>query len=589
MDQLDTPDAIDTLLLRIGRETVGDIDANEIFACNARDAALRLAYVRGELAAVLALVQIDIYRGRLDGALASLGAAEMRLEQHGTAADRLFAGTLGATIAFRQGQPQEAIKAFETLQSLADILEPCAELVVYLNRRGQCADSTGNPEIALRCMFEALAVAERIESPALQANMLSNLGSGQHDAGNIDDAIDLLNDALALIDRFGLESMRSVAACNLAMCRLASNEIDEAWTLLTTLIEKPIIGEDPETYAFVRLLAAEALIRRGNLSLAERFVSYGLKVGRDIGSSTEIMHGEWLHGLMDLERNNVPAAAAHLAKAHALEHSGAPMLYRSQLHLALARCAAAGGDWQNAHEALMRHLDLQTTMRAAAHKSRMQFRTIAQDVTRVSKERDDALEREALALETSRALDRLNAELNARLKEVEQLREELTEQSIKDHLTGIYNRRHFESRAIDLIDKANGKFSIALIDLDFFKRINDTFGHSVGDEVLIAFARLLDSHVRGGDFVARYGGEEFCVLLHRANAEQAAERLGALAKHYAELNIAAGEEMITGLTFSGGIVEFPLHGQAIDGLMSKADSALYRIKHNTRNAVGIAD
>ncbi len=589
MDQLDTPEAIDTELLRIGRETVGDIDANEIRACHARDAALRLVYGRGELAATLALVQVDIYRGRLDVAQTSLRIAETHLAQHGNAFDRLFAGTLSATLAFRQGRPLEAMATFESLHALADEIGPCAELVVYLNRRGQCADSIGNPEVALRCMFEALAIAERIDSPALQANMLSNLGSGQHDAGNIDDAIDLLNDALALIDEFGLESLRSVAACNLAMCRLASGEIDEAWTLLTSLIEKPIIGEDPETYAFVRLLAAEALIRRGNLSLAERFVRYGLKVGHEIASSTEIMHGEWLQGLMALERNNLPVAATHLARARELEHSGAPMLYRSQLHLALARCAAAAGEWQNAHEALMRHLDLQTTMRGAARKSRLQFRSIAEDVNRVSKERDDALVREAQALDSSRTLDRLNAELNARLKEVEQLREELTEQSIKDHLTGIYNRRHFESRAGDLIDKASGKFSIALIDLDLFKRINDTYGHSVGDEVLIAFARLLDSHVRGGDFVARYGGEEFCVLLHRTHAGQASDRLIALAKSYAALEITAGDDVITGLTFSAGVVEFPLHEQRLGGLMSKADAALYRIKHSTRNAVGIAE
>lgn len=589
MDQLDTPQAIDEALLRIGRETVGDIDANEICACNARDAALRLAYVRGELAATLALAQIDIYRGRLEVAQNSLKSVESRIENQGTPADRLFAGTLFATVAFRQGQPQSAVAAFELLRPLADSVAPCAELVVYLNRHGHCADATGNPENALRYMFEALAIAERIASPALQANMLSNLGSGQHDAGNIDDAIDLLNDALALIDEFGLESLRSVAACNLAMCRLASGEIDDAWTLLTTLIEKPILGEDPETYAFVRLLAAEALIKRGNLSLAERFVRYGLAVGHDIASSNEIMHGEWLQGLLALERRDLASAAEHLANASDLEHSGVPMLYRSQLHLALAQSAAARSDWQSAYEALSRHVDIQTTMRRAARKSRLQFRAIAEDVTRVSQERDEALVREAHALDTSRALDRLNVELSMRLKEVEQLREELTEQSIKDHLTGIYNRRHFENRANDLIDKASGKFSVALIDLDFFKRINDTYGHSVGDEVLVAFAHLLDSHVRGGDFVARYGGEEFCVLLHRAHASQASDRLRALAKSYAAVKIVAGEAEITGLTFSAGIVEFPLHDQTLDGLMSKADAALYRIKHGSRNAVEIAE
>ena len=126
--------------------------------------------------------------------------------------------------------------------------------------------------------------------------------------------------------------------------------------------------------------------------------------------------------------------------------------------------------------------------------------------------------------------------------------------------------------------------AFVMLDIDHFKRINDTFGHHQGDEVLQKLATLLLSYTRVGDIVCRYGGEEFLVVLPDVTADiayQIAERwrtsfIG-LATHL--------EHMQGKVTISGGISEFPLHGSNTEELISAADKALYHAKQTGRNRV----
>src|SRR3954454_14536862 len=110
-------------------------------------------------------------------------------------------------------------------------------------------------------------------------------------------------------------------------------------------------------------------------------------------------------------------------------------------------------------------------------------------------------------------------------------RELLSEQARTDELTGLYNRRHFHERLAAELARAqrdDAPFGLVLLDVDDFKRVNDVYGHPVGDQVLVAFGRVLERHVRAGDVVCRTGGEEFAVVLPKADLEeaaQAAERL----------------------------------------------------------------
>jgi diguanylate cyclase (GGDEF)-like protein len=164
---------------------------------------------------------------------------------------------------------------------------------------------------------------------------------------------------------------------------------------------------------------------------------------------------------------------------------------------------------------------------------------------------------------------------------------------LTDHLTGVFNRRYFDTRCNGEIANArrhNRPLACMFLDIDKFKRINDDHGHLTGDEVLRTVASLIQSQLRNIDVIARYGGEEFVVLLPRTALRQAcdiAERIRAtIAGHLIQTATAKGLKV----TISIGVAMLP--GKLTDddaitaqNLLSSADAALYRAKENGRNRV----
>ena len=154
----------------------------------------------------------------------------------------------------------------------------------------------------------------------------------------------------------------------------------------------------------------------------------------------------------------------------------------------------------------------------------------------------------------------------------------------KDPLTKIDNRRSFYAKAIEIL-KANthkdAPVTVGMIDIDFFKKVNDTYGHEAGDVVLYHFAQLIRKMLPKDDLVARYGGEEFVVLLHN-DGEGAMACLEALRIAISKLEIPYQNQLIT-LTASLGIRENTNLSYNIDTLIAEADHALYHSKNSGRN------
>lgn len=180
------------------------------------------------------------------------------------------------------------------------------------------------------------------------------------------------------------------------------------------------------------------------------------------------------------------------------------------------------------------------------------------------------------------------ASLAAGAIENARLYERLASEARTDLLTGLGNRRMFEVRLSEEMQRAQryGKpFSLALLDIDHFKRVNDTYGHDAGDAVLKSLAVVLTGQVREADFVARYGGEEFMLLMPETDATGArlvTERLRqAVAGR--PFRLPNGQEI--GLTVSLGIVCFPQSGDGAAEMLQRADQALYSAKRAGRNRV----
>lgn len=171
------------------------------------------------------------------------------------------------------------------------------------------------------------------------------------------------------------------------------------------------------------------------------------------------------------------------------------------------------------------------------------------------------------------------------------LREALREQAIRDALTGLYNRRYLEETLTQEIERARrkqGKLSAIMLDVDHFKRFNDTYGHEAGDVVLAAIGRLLRENVRASDVPCRFGGEEFTVLLPDSDAALAAERAELIRRAAHDLHLEYDGKTLPGVTVSLGTAEFPLHGETGAYLVAAADAALYRAKEGGRDRVAVA-
>ena len=159
----------------------------------------------------------------------------------------------------------------------------------------------------------------------------------------------------------------------------------------------------------------------------------------------------------------------------------------------------------------------------------------------------------------------------------------------RDFLTGVYNRRFFYSDVEEYVQAAeetNEPYAFAMIDIDYFKKINDTYGHDGGDRILKSIAKILNDNTKGSDIVARFGGEEFCVVLKKISQEEAVKFFVNLRAKVAENEVTIKKEKVKvtisiGVSFGNGHCE-------IDDMLEACDSALYTAKENGRNRVEIA-
>ncbi len=159
------------------------------------------------------------------------------------------------------------------------------------------------------------------------------------------------------------------------------------------------------------------------------------------------------------------------------------------------------------------------------------------------------------------------------------------ELSIHDSLTGAYNRRYFMERFHEEIERAKKfafKFSFLMVDIDFFKSVNDTYGHIVGDVVLREVARILKENLREIDFLARYGGEEFAIILTETDKVDAIMVAKRIVRKVAHTPIRAFDEVIK-VTVSIGLASYPENTRYPDMLIEVADRALYKAKESGRN------
>ncbi|MCW8837546.1 MAG: GGDEF domain-containing protein [Thiovulaceae bacterium] len=168
------------------------------------------------------------------------------------------------------------------------------------------------------------------------------------------------------------------------------------------------------------------------------------------------------------------------------------------------------------------------------------------------------------------------------------LMDKLHDTSLRDGMTNLYNRRFLENfidKIMSQIQRAEETYHVMMLDVDFFKMVNDTYGHDIGDKVIVDLANVLKNNIREADLAIRYGGEEFLIMLHNSTDEGALRVANNIHQEFGKLRFDVGNGESLQKTISIGISKFPKDGDSIWKCIKYADTALYKAKNTGRNKI----
>jgi diguanylate cyclase (GGDEF)-like protein len=204
------------------------------------------------------------------------------------------------------------------------------------------------------------------------------------------------------------------------------------------------------------------------------------------------------------------------------------------------------------------------------------------------KEKKDYFEHNFMTNKHYLVLDALTNLTNTVISELQEVQQQLKDQANRDYLTGLYNRRYFNTVSQDIIyisKRQKEPICVIMLDIDKFKNINDTYGHSIGDEVIKVLSNILEDTTRKSDIVSRYGGEEFAILLPFTNKEGAYKIAQKIRKAVENNKINIEDDKVIQFTISIGIDYVKEIDTNVEVALSRADEALYIAKETGRNKV----
>jgi diguanylate cyclase (GGDEF)-like protein len=354
-----------------------------------------------------------------------------------------------------------------------------------------------------------------------------------------------------------------------------------------TLAQDAVMLAQRERQPYWQALAlsnlVEALLQGGDCGRAEPLLLAEMELAERGGYATIALEARFQNAQLAAARGQLDEA---LALADGLLHDRHPAkaqrLERRTLNLLYQACKMRGQSDAALHH-LERLLDAERRAMRQGQALQTQALLIRQEVqsamARAAHAQADAL----AAHERAQRLEQEQQRLQERLVRTERA-------ALEDWLTRLANRRRAEDALPLLLQRTHSEpMALALLDIDHFKRVNDRFGHGVGDRVLREFADLLRQQVRGADLLARWGGEEFVLVLVGPGARQAMnilERLRLAVENHAWGSLAEGLTLTTSIGFT--LQPLGLHPPAWPVVMQRADQALYRAKAGGRNQVASA-
>lgn len=521
-------------------DTLAELDAlaRSLGATKPAHAAVHLARVRG-----LALV----YGGDATEGLALLHQAQDGLGEQAPVAAR-FAVARALSMAYAQlGLPDAALdwanRGLDLAREAADeglLAEGLLSCGVALSRAGQA-------ERGLQLYEQALPLFLAQGNARSAVSVLNNLGVNLKNLGRAEESLQRYEQALTLCEQQSLEDLAGVLRTNLP----------DVLAQLGRLSEARVAGQR----------AAAEMQQRGH-----RPGELSARVG--------------LAGVL-LEAGEPELARSELDCALVLALQLGDRIEQARITHQLAQVHKSAGRFEQALYMLEQAQDLERRQYSADFERRMRAQ---QAQTELASARHDATQERSRRTELEQVqleLMRLNERLQAADREKSRLLARLAEESRTDALTGLANRRRFDERLADewrrLRRHHESRFSLAVVDIDHFKQVNDSFGHQLGDAVLRRLALLMQQGFRASDLPARLGGEEFCLLFPDTELASAASACEHWRQQIQTHAWGALHPRLT-LTVSIGVAE-AREADSLEALLALADQRLYTAKQGGRNQV----
>jgi diguanylate cyclase (GGDEF)-like protein len=543
-------------------------------------------YPAGEALALRTRGQLRYYsKADYDGGLADFRRALELLDAAGEDRGRADALNGIGSICLRRGEHAEAmrqhLRALDIQRRTGDRAGEGASLL----RLGNVCYRLGDYGHALEYYHASLKLADSVGDPVGVSYSLNNIGIIHGQLGEPQKALEYALRALEMEER-GDPQLAAVSLVNVATAYAAMGDDDRALQFLRRAsVRLRETGAIDGAASCVRDIGM-VYERRGELAAAMEAYQESVEASRAVGSRIYEAESLISRGSLRARMGDADGGLADLRDALHIGESvdARPVVYSA--HQAIANALEARGDAAGAlrhyhayHATWTDVYNAETNARVKAVEVRAEVQQ-AQREAEILRQKNDELTSAYARLADA---DREKGELVERLR-VQAA--ELERQTREDALTGVANRRHLDDRLRAEWERAlrfGRALSVAMLDVDHFKRVNDQFSHAVGDEVLRTLARVLREHTRGVDVVARYGGEEFCLVMVEtdpAAALRLCERLRSLVQAHDWGEIRPG----LSVTISIGVAGHR-EADAPDALLAIADTRLYSAKHAGRNRV----
>lgn len=421
-----------------------------------------------------------------------------------------------------------------------------------LNGISGCCSALGDAPQSIGYLFEALGQVRSQNARPQTSMLLCNLGGELVAVGDYEEALTVLNEAETLVAELQHPRLRVGIVANLCDCLAHLGRAAEALPRARAIMADPESPHISAPEGNVYTTATLVFLKNDCDTEAEAALAIAEREAARHGGPC-LVWALYLRATMLAKRDDRDGAIARLQEARTRFEDRTPLLLCGLVLESLAELTAQAGRHAEAYALQKEYFEVYEKRLGMGTKARYYAVQIRYELNRLRDERDRA-----------------------------------REEALRDSLTGLYNRRYLDSvlsALVSLFSRTQQPLAVAMLDLDYFKEVNDQHGHLFGDEVLRTVARVLTDGTRAGDVVCRYGGEEFCLLFPNSTAEDAVGRVSALLEATRGANTKMGDIEKSGITFSAGVSGFPEDGEAAQVLVDAADRVLYTAKNQGRGRV----